>query len=165
MNNWDICRIFLNEVSILCSLLLFGCVFLLLDIRMELEEFCCYFQMLFICCENPKLNRQGRRLWLEVPDLRRQLFHATSPQLPPLSSAAQLMFLITRRYFSPEFSVSHSGGKGGRGRGGREKRVVFSHAETSAEPSQSVKFLPHRTQHLQGVHPGLKCHENSGFKS
>lgn len=122
MNSWDICRIFWNEVSILCSLLLFGCVFLLLDIRMELEEFCCYFQMLFICCENPKLYRQGRRLWLEVPDLRRQLFHATSPQLPPLSSAAQLMFLITRRYFSPESSVSHSGGKGGRGRG----NVLFS---------------------------------------
>lgn len=51
MNSWDIYRIVLNEILIPCSLLFL--FFSLLDIRMELEDFCYYFQMLFICCENP----------------------------------------------------------------------------------------------------------------
>lgn len=94
----------------------------LLDTRMELEDFCKYFEMLFICCENPsfvdRVVNCGWKYqihedsWVAGISAGGDLNSCESGSFAR-SPSARLMFLVPRRYVPPESPVSHSGEGGG----------------------------------------------------
>lgn len=138
-------------------------LFLVLSTRIELEDFCYYFNNLFICCENPNFMTGDLHCqWkCEVFEGSWVAGKSAGGSLNDCEcrSSIKLCFiwrepahkdthlnLIAYRYLWEESSVFHPGTRWWRA--GRQERVVLSDAETSAEPSQSDKILPNRPEYF-----------------